>query len=401
MIDARIEKRGFSVSKRLTAAGVLLVVLVAVLVGCGGGKLPSDGVAKVGGTVITQAQLDARVKEIQAQYGTQAPTKAGDPAAFAVFQNQVLEYLVTLEVVQQKAAELKVTVTAYDIQTQIDTIKAQFNGDQAAFDSALKAQNLTMDSLTKNLQEQTLVTKVIDAVTKNATVTDQQLQDYYNANKSTYMVAETRKIRHILIAPKSADASASTTTTVAGATATYTQAEWDAALATAQKVRALLVNGGDFATLAKQYSDDTGSKDQGGDLGAQPKGAMVPEFDTVAWSLKLNEISQPVKTQYGYHIIQVTQITPASQQTFAQVKETIRTTLLNTEKRKIWDAWLAKTEKDLAVTYKAGMAPTTTTTAAGGSTTTVAPAIQSTPTTAAGSTPTATETTQPATTTSS
>ena len=92
---------------------------------------------------------------------------------------------------------------------------------------------------------------------------------------------------------------------------------------------------------------------------------MVPEFDTAAWSLKLNEISQPVKTQYGYHLIQVTEITPAKQQTFAEVKETIRTDLLNTEKRTVWDAWLAKTEKELGVTYKTGMAPTTTTTGSG------------------------------------
>jgi foldase protein PrsA len=378
-IDARCEKRGFSVSKRLTAAAVLLVVLVALVVGCGGSKLPSDGVAKVGGTVITQAQLDARVKEIQAQYGDQAPTKEKDAKAFATFQTQVLEYLVTLEVVKQKAGELKVAITDYDVQTQVDQIKAMFNGDETKFNDALKQQNLTLDSLKKNLGEQALVTKVIEAVTKDAKVTDQQLQDSYNKNKSKYMVAETRKIRHILFTPVAAGASGSTTTTVAGAAATYTQAEWDAALARAEKVRAELVNGGDFATLAKENSDDPGSKDQGGDLGLQPKGAMVPEFDTVAWALKLNEISQPVKTQYGYHIIQVTEITNAKQQTFDEVKETIRTELLNIEKRTIWDAWLAKTLKALGVTYKAGMEPTTTTTGAdasgnatGGATTTTA-----------------------------
>jgi foldase protein PrsA len=295
--------------------------------------------------------------------------------------------------VQQKAAELKVSVTDYEIQTQIDQIKAQFNGDQTKFNDALKAQNLTMDSLAKNLREQTLVTKVIDAVTKNATVTDQQLQDYYNANKANYSVAETRTIRHILIAPKAAAASGTTTTTAAGGTTTFTQAEWDAALATAQKVRQELVNGGDWNTLAKQYSDDPGSKDQGGNLGAQPKGAMVPEFDNAAWSLKVNEISQPVKTQYGYHIIEVTAITPAKQQTFAEVKETIRTDLLNTAKRKLWDEWLAQTEKALGVIYKTGMAPTTTTTGASAPTTTTA--------SGGASTPSETTTTQPATTTSS
>ncbi len=75
--------------------------------------------------------------------------------------------------------------------------------------------------------------------------------------------------------------------------------------ATANKVRQQLLSGGDFAKLAAQYSTDTGTKDKGGDLGWFPKGQMVPEFEAAAFSLKVGEISQPVKSQYGYHIIQV------------------------------------------------------------------------------------------------
>ena len=161
-----------------------------------------------------------------------------------------------------------------------------------------------------------------------------------------------------------AASSGTTSTTVAGATPTYTQAEWDAALAAATKVRQEMANGGDFAALAKQYSNDPVRRTRVATSGCSRRVRWCPSSTPRPWALKLNEISQPVKTQYGYHLIQVTEITPAKQQTFAEVKETIRTDLLNTEKRKVWDAWLAKIELALGVTFKAGMAPTTTTTGA-------------------------------------
>jgi parvulin-like peptidyl-prolyl isomerase len=77
------------------------------------------------------------------------------------------------------------------------------------------------------------------------------------------------------------------------------------ALAKAQEIRRKLAAGGDFAALAAQESDDTGSKDKGGDLNFFKHGQMVPQFDQAAFSLKVGEISEPVKTQFGYHIIKV------------------------------------------------------------------------------------------------
>jgi foldase protein PrsA len=366
------------VSKNFRGAAVLFVVLAAMLMGCGGGGLPSDGVGKVGSVVITRAQLDERVKQLQASYAGQVPTKESDPAAFKTFEAQVVDYLVTLQMVKQKAPGLKVTVTDEEIQTQIDQIKTQYGGDETKFQDALKKQNLTLDSLKKSLGDELLIQKVADAVTKNtsdASVPDAALQAYYDQNKASFKVAEARTIRHILFGPKTAGSTTTTTAAAPGATTTTTQptqAELDAALTLAQKVRQQLVKGGDFAALAKQYSDDSGSKLKGGNLGSQPKGAMVPEFDTVAWSLKLNEISLPVKTQYGYHLIQVTAITPAREQTFAEVKAQIKTRLLDTKKSKIWDAWLVATKKELKVVYKVGMEPpastTTTTPVPGGAT---------------------------------
>lgn len=94
---------------------------------------------------------------------------------------------------------------------------------------------------------------------------------------------------------------------------------------TANTVRQDLLNDGDFAALAAKYSTDTATKDKGGDLGWFANGVMVPEFDTAAFSLKVGEISQPVKSQFGYHIIEVlahTQI-PLDASGYAQAQQTV------------------------------------------------------------------------------
>lgn len=399
-------------TKRYSAVVIGLVAIFALVAvaaaGCGtGSKLPSSAMAKVGKVVITVDQFNKRLADFQAQYAGQVPDKATDPAAYKDFQRSVLDYMVTYEMVKEQSTALKISVTDKEVQDQIDSIlKNNFSGDQTKFDAALKAQNVTVDQLKASYRESLLLQKAYDEVTKTVTtVPDAEVSAYYDAHKTSYFTDETRNVRHILIAP----VKPSTTSTTAGAstttTAAATEADWAAALATAQKVRADLVGGADWTTEAAKYSDDAGSKDKGGDLGSVAKGVMVPEFETAVFSLKLNEISQPVKTQYGYHIIEVTAITPAKQSTLAEVKSDITTTLLNTKKGEAWLAWIAKMKKQIGVTLQTGMETTTTTT---GASTTVTSAGATT--TAAGSAttsgvqttqmtqPVSTETTAPVTT---
>jgi foldase protein PrsA len=366
------------VTKRLVAAVLVLVlaVMVGLVAGCGG-ALPNDAVAKVGPTYITQAQFDKRTADFEAQYAGQIPDKATDPEGYKNFQVDVLDYMITYELAKQKAPSLNVSVTDAELQTEIDSILANsFGGDQAQFDAALKAQNMTLDQLKLNYSESMLLQKVYDAATKDiTTVPDADIAAYYEAHKTQYFTDETRTARHILISPAAKADATSTTSTTAGAstttTAPPTEADWAAALATAEKVRADLVGGADWTAEAAQYSDDAGTKANGGDLGAIAKGEMVAEFEASVFSMKLNEISQPVKTSYGYHVIQVTGITPAKQSTLEEVKADISATLVNVKKGEAWTAWLAATKAQVGVIYKAGMEPTTTTTAATTATTSV------------------------------
>ncbi len=346
---------GVTRRRSVTAVFVVLVLVVlgAGLAGCTkAGDFPSDAMAVVGQNIITQAQFDARLAEIEKQYPGRVPTKDGDPAAYKEFQTLILNYLVEVGVVQQEAVNMNISVTDEEVQAQIDGIKQWYMGDDAQFEAALKEQNLTLDVLKRSLREQELTRKVFAEVTKDATVSADQVQAYFDSHQEEFTLPETRLARHILFMPKN----------TSDPSATATEADWASALALADKVRKEIVDGADFGEKAKQYSDDPGSRDLGGDLGVVERGRMVPEFEEATFALKKFDISQPVKTQFGYHLIQVTDITESKVQPLEDVKEQITQILLEQEQRKLWDAWLAKVKAELGVQYKAGFEPVTTTT---------------------------------------
>ena len=152
--------------------------------------------------------------------------------------------------------------------------------------------------------------------------TQQEIEAYYNAHKNEYTVPEQAKSRHILIqvAPN-ADAKTAA-----------------AAKAKAEDILNQLQKGANFADLAKKNSDDPGSKDSGGELGFAQRGHMVPEFDTAIFTQKIGDY-KIVKSQYGYHIVQVEERTPAHTQTLAEVLPTIQATLLRQKSTGVQDAF--------------------------------------------------------------
>jgi peptidyl-prolyl cis-trans isomerase D len=175
------------------------------------------------------------------------------------------------------------------------------------------------------------------------TVSDEEITKHFEANKETYRVSEKRKIKYALIdlqalrqriTPSAQDIQRhydenkqqySTPEKVqASHILLKTEGKDDAAVKKqAEEILAKAKAGGDFAALAKQYSEDTGSAVKGGDLGFFERGAMVKEFDDVAFSLEPNTVSDLVKTQFGYHIIKVTAKQSASSSTAEQVRPQI------------------------------------------------------------------------------
>ncbi|OPL15501.1 MAG: hypothetical protein AVO38_10250 [delta proteobacterium ML8_D] len=175
--------------------------------------------------------------------------------------------------------------------------------------------------------------------------TDDEIETYYKAHKDEFIDPESVKARHILLkVPEGADEKA-----------------WEEAESRAKDIKEKLKKGENFAELAKKHSDDPGSKDRGGDLGFFTKGRMVPEFESAAFSLKQGEFSDPVKTNFGYHIIEVQEKKAANIKTLAEVQAQIRQTLQTERQQQLQSALIEKLKakypvrvnKDLLDTEKA------------------------------------------------
>ena len=342
---------------RRFAFALLLPPLILAVSGCGGG-LPQGAVAQVGQALISQQQFN----ELEAAYQAagHVPDKKTQAKDYSRFQQSLAQYLVMLEALRQEAPQYGVTVTEEDVLGQVTGIKEMFQGDQKRFDAALKTEKLTLDQFKESLRERLLIDGMKAAVTKDVTVSEAEVQAYYDSHKGDYTKAEVREARHILISPFATAAGG-------GSTMVPTESDWEAAKNEASAVRSEIQNGSDFGTEARKYSDDEATKDDGGELGSIVRGQMVPEFEEAVFSLNMGELSQPVRTEYGYHIIQVTDITPEAQLPYDQVKEKIRSGLLTGRQTATWDAWIQTMEKRLGVSYRSGFAPgkkaSTTTTA--------------------------------------
>ncbi len=332
---------------RRFAFALLLVPLILVISGCGEG-LPQGVVAQVGAAFVTQEQYD--LLEAAYQASGRVPDPQTQPKEYHVFQESLAQYLVMLEVLRQKAPNYGIAITESEVASRLSDIKEMFGGDQQRFDEALDKEKLTLEQFEESLRERMLIDEMKEVVVKDVTVTEAEVKAYYDSHKSDYTTPEVREVRHILISPF-AKAAGGTETIIP------TEGDWEDARREADKVRSEILNGTDFGAEARKVSDDEATKDDGGDLGDIIRGEMVPEFETAVFSLKKGELSRPVRTEYGYHLIQVTDITPEMQMPYEQVKEKIRSALLASRQTATWDDWLRRMEEELGVAYRSGLTP--------------------------------------------
>ncbi|MBA2296062.1 MAG: peptidylprolyl isomerase [Actinobacteria bacterium] len=320
-------------------AAALLAVVVLVAAGCGDtDEVPADAVAVVDGTTITRQSLDELLARAKKSYTAQKRDfpKAGTPE-YQSLQTQAVAFLVQREEYAREAEKLDVTVTDAQIAKKVDEVKKQyFAGDQRKFEAGLADQGYTVAALHEDIRSQLVTEGIYAKVTKGVTVSEADLKSYYDENKKNYSVAESRDVRHILVKTK----------------------------AQADKLQTQLEGGADFAVLAKQSSLDPGSKDKGGKL-TITRGQTVEPFDKAAFSLKTDELSDPIKTEFGYHVIQpLAAVKTGSVTPFAQVKAQIRSQLEGERKNTAVNDWVADTQKayEDKVTYAAGFEPPDTST---------------------------------------
>ena len=321
---------------KISRLALLLCALVAIaLAGCGGGSddVPADAVAVVDGQEVPRQDYDAVISQAKTSYKNQ---KREFPAAgsqeFQTLRNQVVQFLVQREQFEQEAEERGIEVTDKQVDARLEQIQKQyFNGDKKKYDKQLKEQGLTERQVKNDLRAQIISEKLFAEVTGVVKVTDAQIEEYYEKNKAQYSQPESREVRHILVKSK------------AKADDLYDQ----------------LKGGADFAALAKQHSEDTGSKANGGKL-TITRGQTVAPFDQTAFLLNKNAISRPVKTEFGYHIIQpLADAKPAKVTPLKEVKASIRQQLQQTKKNEAMTKWVEELKDDYEdkVSYAAGFTP--------------------------------------------
>lgn len=325
--------------KRVSAAAILIVLLVSVVVlaGCGEKKVPAGAIAAVGESgVVTQEQYDAIIKQAEAQYAAQEDAPAfpeEGSAEYSQLRANIVDYLVQNELIKQKAAEMDIEVTDEELDARMKEVTEQVGGKKKLA-ALLKEQSVSEEELRAQVEAQMLQDKVRAKVGEGVEVSEAEMKAYYDdpANKEQFAAAPTVDSRHVLVKTK----------------------------AEAEEVQALLVadpSDGNWDKVAKQYSIDPGSKNEGGALGSRPEGSFVPEFEEVAFSIKVLEISDPVKTQFGFHIIQVLERTKGSTTSYEDAKPMIEQQLKFQGEEEAWNKWLEEAKEEAEIVYAPGYDP--------------------------------------------
>jgi foldase protein PrsA len=254
-------------------------------------------VAAVNGQGISRADFDHKLES--------------SPAA-----KQVLGQLVQQQLLDQYARDKKIEATQAEIDKKRDDTKARMQPGQ--FEQVVKSQGLTDADLNQIFKQQVVIEK---AVAPQVHVSESDIKAYFDKNHTLFDKPAQVRARHILVA--------------------------DAAKA--KEVLAKIKAGGSWDALAKQYSTDPSSKDKGGELGFFGRGQMVGPFQDAAFGANVGQVVGPVKSPFGYHIIQVEEKKPAQKGSFASAHDTIKTQLTQQQQGTVVPVFLQKLRADAKI----------------------------------------------------
>jgi peptidyl-prolyl cis-trans isomerase SurA len=303
-----IAASAMSPGRRLAMAAFALGVLAG---GPAGGEVVDRIVATIDGDPITSREVQRFAKERDAEQVPEA---------------RVLDALITDKLLDKEIKNANIVARDDDIDRYIKEIKARNGIDDERFQKALDAQGLTMAAyrarVKGEIEKSQLVNREIRA---RVNVSPQEIERYYKAHLDDYAISERIKVRDIFFAVD---------TDADEATVERTRAK-------AAEVRKMALDGKDFGALAKQFSEGPGA-DKGGEIGTFARGEMDPALEEVAFSLKRREVSEPVKTMAGFHLLRVESEEGASHKPLDQVRDEIRDALYNEALESRYQDWLSR-----------------------------------------------------------
>jgi len=327
---------------RAWLVSLLAVVLLVFVAACSPAEpvanveSPSKKIAIFEGGEVTLGEL----QEFAQQSG--AGELSPESPQYEAIVAQLMPQLVEIEIAEAYAQEQGITVSEGEVNEEIEVLKdqiaqqAQAQGQEVdreeAFEGALQQAGLTESQLRQQLREQLPVQEVQERVTGGAGPSQEEVERFYEENKAAQFTSpETRCARHILFNKDQREQ--------------------------AEEVKGQLQDGGDFAQLAQEFSQDPGSAENGGDLGCLGRGETVPDFEEAVFGAEQGEIVGPVETEFGYHVIEVTDIREEATQPLSEVEAQIRDQLTTEAQTEEFTAWLQRQKEQRNVKYLPGYKP--------------------------------------------
>lgn len=270
---------------------------------------PAQVAAEVDGVKLTEGDITQQIERWKASMGNRIPPEQL-PQVIEQARRQIVEQFVVKTLLTQAAGAAAIEVNDKDVDEALGEIKERLP-EGMSLDEILKRENITLVELRSNLVSEIRIKKLVESRTDQQTApTEDEIKSFYESRKESFQQPESVHARHILIKSELND----------------DEAARAAKKVKAEDVRKKLLEGADFAELARTESDCP-SAERGGDLGSFPRGQMVPAFEEAAFSQATNVIGPVVETVFGYHIIQVLDRTAASTQQLDQAREKIVTFL--------------------------------------------------------------------------
>ncbi|MCC3869185.1 peptidylprolyl isomerase [Terrisporobacter mayombei] len=314
---------------------ILCLMMTVSLIGCSADK---KAVATVNGQDITlgnyQKLLALNKSSMESYYGSDIWSKEmeGGKTYKDTLKEMVLETMIGSEVIYQQAEKEKVTPTDKQVQEQIDSFNESIK-NKNDYKENLKKIGINEDFLKFQFTRDLANSNLQEKFEKDTKISEADMKKYYEDNKKSFYT-DTVTASHILLKTQDKEGKE------------LSAEKKKEAKKKAEEALAKVKAGEDFAKVAKEYSQDS-SASNGGDLGSFGKGQMVPEFEKAAFNMKKGEISDIVETQYGYHIIKITDRVD-KQETYDDVKDKIKTTLASEK----YTEYVEKLKKDSKIEQK-------------------------------------------------
>ena len=342
--------------KKLLATLAISAVLFA---GCG--LKSGEAIIKVNNQNITQGQFDA---EFDKQAGNGIAKALGvnvkddkNSFLYLLIKDRVVNELIVKSLLNEEIEKRGITVSNQDVDDAVKEIIDKV-GSKEQLDALLKQNGISNANFKKDLKEEVKMKKLAKEL-GSSTVSDAEAKKFYNENIAKFKHPDKVRASHILISvnPQEIEEVVKSEPANKGLDETAIKAKVNAEIqAKEAKAKELLSeakkNPTQFAKLAKENSEDTATANKGGDLGFFAAKEMVPEFSKAAFAMKPNTISdKPVKTQFGYHIIMVTDRSAAGQEPFEKVKPSIKAYLENQKQIDLIDKLTESLKKSAKIEY--------------------------------------------------